>query len=127
MFSTSANACVLSYISERDRERVGASGRSGGSGGQARPSGGSEEAKLPDGIRGSARDLVCFPPSFGIPVSPAGFSQVLASIRVQWREGGGRLGGGGWKVEEWVRRAKRRQSWSVSHTTQHSWRSEEEE
>lgn len=96
MFSTSANACVLSYISERDRERVGASGRSGGSGGQARPSGGSEEAKLPDGIRGSARDLVCFsPPSFGIPVSPAGFSQVLASIRVQWREGGREEGGWG--------------------------------
>lgn len=42
--------------------------------------------------------LVCFsPPSFGIPVSPAGFSQVLASIRVQWREGGREEGGwGGW-------------------------------
>lgn len=54
-----------------------------------RPSSLSEEAKLPDGIRGNAQDLVCFSPSSGIPVSPAGFSQVLASIRVQWREEGG--------------------------------------
>lgn len=42
-------------------------------------SGGSEEVRLRDGICG-ARDLVYFP--LWIPVLPAGFSQVLASIRL---------------------------------------------
>lgn len=47
-------------------------------------SGGSEEVRLRDGICG-ARDLVYFPP--WIPVLPAGFSQVLASIRLgSWEE-----------------------------------------
>lgn len=40
---------------------------------------GLEEVRLRDGICG-ARDLVYFPP--WIPVLPAGFSQVLASIRL---------------------------------------------
>lgn len=47
-------------------------------------SGGSEEVRLRDGICG-ARDLVYFP--LWIPVLPAGFSQVLASIRLgSWEE-----------------------------------------
>lgn len=82
-------------------------------------SGASEEVRLRDGICG-ARDLVYFPP--WIPVLPAGFSQVLASIRLgSWEERRGSRGlreeekeGGGWNKEG-------RQSWSLSHTTQHSW------
>lgn len=47
-----------------------------------------EEVRLRDGICG-ARDLVYFPP--WIPVLPAGFSQVLASISLGscWEEGVG--------------------------------------
>lgn len=91
---------MLSYISERDREQVGASGRSGGSGGRARPSGGSEEAKLPDGIRGSARDLVCFSPRV------LEFQSHLQDFPRFWlqlessggrEEGGWGVGGGRWK------------------------------
>jgi len=55
-------------------------------------SGGSEEVRLRDGICG-ARDLVYFPP--WIPVLPAGFSQVLASISLgscKEKEGWGLLG-----------------------------------
>lgn len=59
-------------------------------------SGGSEEVRLRDGICG-AWDLVYFPP--WIPVLPAGFSQVLASISLgsceQKRGGCGEEGGGG--------------------------------
>ena len=58
-------------------------------------SSGSEEVRLRDGICG-AWDLVYFPP--WILVLPAGFSQVLASIRLgSWveRERGSR-GLGGW-------------------------------
>ena len=68
--------------------------------------GGSEKVRLLDGICG-ARDLVYFPP--WIPVLPAGFSQVLASISLgscEERVEGGREG---------------RQRWSLSHTTQHRW------
>lgn len=47
-------------------------------------SGGSEEVRRRDGICG-ALDLVYFPP--WIPVLPAGFSQVLASIKLgSWEE-----------------------------------------
>lgn len=64
-------------------------------------SGGSEEVRLRDGICG-ARDLVYFP--LWIPVLPAGFSQVLASISLgSWekREGRGPRGVGGcWRREE---------------------------
>lgn len=64
---------------------------------------GSEEVRLRDGICG-AWDLVYFPP--WISVIPAGFSQVLASIRRgSWEEGrgiqgfsrGGGAGAGGGK------------------------------
>lgn len=61
-------------------------------------SGGSEEVRLRDGICG-ARDLVYFPP--WIPVLPAGFSQVLASIRLgSWRRRGEGGGGGSRGLEE---------------------------
>lgn len=82
-------------------------------------SGGSEEVRLRDGICG-ARDLVYFPP--WIPVLPAGFSQVLASIRLgSWVE---RRGIKGFRrgEEGWGWRREGQQSWSLSHTTQHSWR-----
>lgn len=57
-------------------------------------SGGSEEVRLRDGICG-VRDLVYFPP--WIPVLPAGFSQVLASISLgscEQKEGWAGWGGG---------------------------------
>lgn len=87
-------------------------------------SGGSEEVRLRDGICG-AWDLVYFPP--WIPVLPAGFSQVLASISLgscEQKGGGcGEEGGGGglgvlggdrrWGLEE--RRATALQS--VTHNS----------
>lgn len=75
MFSTLVNLCVCVWRQRPRKNKWEAAAAN-------RPSGCSEEVKLPDGIRGSAQDLVCFSPSSGIPVSPAGFSQVLASIRV---------------------------------------------
>lgn len=54
--------------------------------------GGSEKVMLRDGICG-AQDLVYFPP--WIPVLPAGFSQVLASISLGSCEERAEGGGGG--------------------------------